>query len=65
MAMRASTLRIRAILLQSPGVLALIARTTGCTEQELIRGLAGEAVFDAVRLARVESYIRHVYGLSA
>jgi hypothetical protein len=65
MAMRPSTLQIRALLLQSPGVLALIARTTGCTEQELIRALAGEAVFDAARLAQVESYIRHVYGLSA
>ena len=65
MAMRPSTLRIRSILLQSPGVLALIARTTGCTEEEIIKALAGEAVFDAVRLAQVESYIRHVYGLSA
>ena len=65
MAMRPSTLRVRTILLQSPGVLALIARTTGCTEQELTRALAGDAVVDAVRLARVESYIRHVYGLSS
>jgi len=65
MAMRPSTLRIRAILLQSPGVLALIARTTGCTEEELIRALAGEVVFDSMRSAQVESYIRHIYGLSA
>jgi 2-hydroxychromene-2-carboxylate isomerase len=63
--MRPSTLRVRAILLQSPGVLALVARTTGCTEQELTRALAGEAVFDAAHLAQVESYIRHVYGLSS
>jgi hypothetical protein len=63
--MRPSTLRVRAILLQSPGVLALIARTTGCTEQELTRALAGEAVLDAVRLAQVESYICHVYRLSS